>query len=154
MEPLIAYRLKVEATQREGAGNAVVERVPHGCAGVHLISFEPLSLTVQPGQVVNFRSLVLCGNRVPVETSDHFNELRSNGCSNDDDSEVKAYITLPVSLLVPSQHEDHFSRRRVEYVQKRRRKDPHMTVTSCTDAAGILRRGKLGLDPCLVLAQS
>lgn len=102
---------------------------------------------------VIFRYFALCGNRVSVETSDHFNELRSNGCSNDDDSEVKAYIRLPVPLLMLSQHGDRSSRPRVGYVQKRRRKEPHMTVTSCTGAAGILRRGKLDLDPCLVLAR-
>ena len=151
---MIAYRLQVEATRCERAENAVVERVPQGCVGVHCISSESLSLTVQSGQGVIFRSFAFCGNRVPVETSHSFIELRSNGCSYDDDSEVKAYIRLPVPLLMLSQHEDRSSRPRVGYVQKRSCKEPHMTVTSCTGAAGILRRGKLDLYPCLVLAQS
>lgn len=55
---------------------------------------------------------------------------------------------------MPSRHEDRSSRPRVEYVQKRRRENPHMTVISCTGAAEIPRCGKLDLDPCLVVAQS
>lgn len=46
-------RLQVEGGgDAMGAENVVVERVPHGCSGVHLISCEPLSLTMQPGQGV------------------------------------------------------------------------------------------------------
>ena len=77
MDLLIAYRLEVEATQCEDVENVLVEWVPYGSAGLHLISLEPLSLT-------------LSGDTAPIETSDRFNELRSNGYFNDDDNEVEA----------------------------------------------------------------
>ena len=153
---MTAYRLKVEAKQYEGAENVVVERAPHCGSLPHLVRAAVFDNAPWSRRNVIFRSFALCGNRLSVGTSDLFNELRSNGRYNDDDSEVKPYIRLPVPLLVPSQHEDRFSRPRVGYAQKRCCKEPHMTVTSCTGAAGILRRGKLDCGPCLelVLAQS
>lgn len=95
MDTLIAYRLKVEAKQCERAENAVVERIPHGCAESPLTSSESLSLTVQSGQDVIFRSFAFCGNRVPDETNDPSIELHSNGCSDDDDIEVGALSDCP-----------------------------------------------------------
>lgn len=95
MDTLIAYRFKVEAKQCERAENAVVERIPHGCAEAHFASSESLSLTVQSGQDAIFRSFAFCGNRVLVETSDPPIELRSNGCSDDDDNEVGALSDCP-----------------------------------------------------------
>jgi len=115
VDPLTAYRFEVEAIQREGGEDVVVERAPHCGSLSHLVRAVVFDNAPWSRRDLIFRSFALCRNRVSVETSAPLNELRSNGCSNDDDGEVKPYIRLPVPLLILSQHEDRFSRSRVGY---------------------------------------
>jgi hypothetical protein len=66
---LTAYRFEVEAIQREGGEDVVVERAPHCGSLSHLVRAAVFDNAPWSRRGLIFRSFALCRNRVSVETS-------------------------------------------------------------------------------------